>query len=908
MQQWADQIVLNRYAPVGVVINDDLEILQFRGETSPYLRPPLGEPSFNLLKMIRPSLLVDVRAAIEEVKKQNVSIKRESLPFEDRRVGDVTLEVIPFNVSMAQERCFLVLFERTSAETVVSENNRPLSPLEEEVTLDADTNQFLQELANARQELLDTQTFLRLTIEEQESTNQQLIAANEEILSSNEELKSTNEELQTAKEEIQAANEELRTTNEELQSRNAESRRANDDLINLIDNVNIPILMLSNDLCIRRFTPMMSSIFNLIPSDIGRPITDIRFEIEVPDLEALIFQGIETLNTIERDVQDRDGHWYLLRIRPYRTVENQIDGAVVMLVDIDNLKRVEQNLRDSQAQLEAELFAMNQVQALSLELFASHDFNQALHKVLESAMAVHRTTMGILHLYNPESDMLEMVVQHGFGQDVLGYFQEVRRQDGSPLSRAFSQQEQVLIGDVQLDLVVEPYRSIALGVGFRAMQSTPLISRNGELLGMLSTYFAEPHSLTERERRLLDLYSRQASEFIDLTRSIREQQALLEREQAAQAANASKDEFLSVLSHELRTPLTGILGWIQLIELGMLDGAALIDAIASIRTSAQIQLKLMEDLLDASRIVQERFQINRQPMDLTEMLRRVITLVQPQALEKGLQLETALESGVDMLALDPVRMEQVFSNLLSNAVKFTPSGGCITVQLTDSPSQVQVQISDTGQGITPEALRYIFERFRQVDASNTRREGGLGLGLFLVRSIVEAHGGTVVAESPGEGQGSKFTLTLPKAEAAEPIRSTAFPTRPAIDVSLEGVRILLVEDNKVTLQIFKAFLEAEGAVVFTAQSAPEALEIIAREPLDILISDIGLPEVNGYEFIRQVRSRLPEQGGQLPAIAVTGYVTEQDAETAIEAGFQLHLRKPVKFESLALAVFSLLQR
>ena len=292
VQQWADQIVLNRYAPVGVIVNDSLEILQFRGETSPYLRPPLGEPSFNLLKMIRPSLLVDVRAAIEEAKEQNVAIKRQQLNLEDVPAGDVSLEVIPFNVSMSQERCFLVLFERTSLEATVA-GDRPGESPEEPATLDAETSRLQQELATARQELLDTQTFLRLTIEEQESTNQQLIATNEEILSSNEELKSTNEELQTAKEEIQSANEELKTTNEELQSRNAESRRANDDLINLINNVNIPILMLSNDLCIRRFTPMMRSIFNLIPSDIGRPISDIRFDIEVDDLEASELDMVE---------------------------------------------------------------------------------------------------------------------------------------------------------------------------------------------------------------------------------------------------------------------------------------------------------------------------------------------------------------------------------------------------------------------------------------------------------------------------------------------------------------------------------------------------------------------------------------------------------------------------------------
>ena len=907
VQQWADQIVLNRYAPVGVIVNEKLEILQFRGETSPYLRLPLGEPSFNLLKMIRPSLLVDVRAAIETAKEQNVAIKRQRLKMEDAATGDVALEVIPFNVSRAQERCFLVLFERNRMEAPPApEGDREPEPHTQPATLDVETSRLQQELAATRQELLDTQTFLQLTIEEQETTNQQLIAANEEILSSNEELKSTNEELQTAKEEIQSANEELKTANEELQRRNAESRRANDDLLNLLNNINIPILILSGDLRIQRFTPMMRNLFNLIPSDIGRPIRDIRFEIDAPDLETLVLEVFDTLNTVEREVQDQEGRWYLLRVRPYRTVENQIDGAVVVLVDIDNLKWMEQDLRASQAQLERELLAMNQVQALSRQLFTSFDLNWALNEVLNAAISIHPTTMGCVQLYDPERDVLETVAHRGFDQVFLDHFREVQVNDGSAYGQALTNGQRIIIEDVQLAPEFEPHRQAAAAAGFRAVQSTPLINWHGNLLGALSTYFSQPHSPTDRELRMLDLYGRQASEFIDLIRATeREQQALLEREQAAQAANASKDEFLSVLSHELRTPLTGVLGWVQLMEKGQMEKPELNRAIALIKSSAQAQLKLMEDLLDTSRIVQERFQINPQPTDLADLLQQEIALVQPQAAEKGIHIETDLESCSDGLTVDPDRLAQVFSNLLSNAVKFTSSGGRITVRLTDASSQVQVQVSDTGQGIAADVLPHVFDRFRQADASNTRREGGLGLGLFLVRSIVEAHGGTVQVESLGEGWGTTFTITLPKtiAESIQPIPKTP----PAPEGALEGIRVLLVEDSDDTLSIFTFFLEGLGASVSKAQSAAEALAIITKQPLDILISDVGLPDINGYELMRQVRSLPAEQGGQLPAIALTGYVSEQDAQAAIEAGFQLHLAKPVDFQDLEEAMYRLIQ-
>ncbi|MEO1299436.1 MAG: CheR family methyltransferase, partial [Cyanobacteria bacterium J06636_16] len=771
VQQWADQIVLSRYGPVGVIVNEKLEILQFRGDTSPYLRPPLGEPSFNLLKMIRPSLLIDTRTAIEEAKQQGIAINRQGLNFEDMQIDDVVLEVIPFTVSMSQERCFLLLFEHRSTNRLASNEARQPEDRSEPGPPNRELERLRQELATTRQELLDTRTFLQLTIEEQESTHQQLIAANEEILSSNEELKSTNEELQTAKEEIQSANEELKTTNEELQSRNTEARRANDDLNNLINNVNIPILMLSADLSIRSFTPAAQGVFNLIPTDIRRPISDIRLDIDVPNLETLILEVIKTLNALEREVQDSEGRWYLLRIRPYRTIENQIDGAVVALVDIDTLKQTEANLRESQTQLERELASMNQVQELSLQLFSSFDLDHALNEILDAAVTIHHTDMGCVQLYDSERDVLEMKAHRGLGQACLDHFGVVAFDENISYHHAFRDGQRVIIEDIQPNSEAEPYHQMAATCGFQAVQSTPLINRSGELLGVISAYFRQPHRLTERELQVLDLYGRQASEFIDLMRAESGRQQLLEREQAArieaEAANASKDAFLSILSHELRTPLTAILGWSELLQQERLNEAELIPAIDSIIDSAHIQLGLIEDLLDTSRVVQERFQLDREASDLTDLLHQAVLRVRPQAVYKGIQLEVDLESYAEELMVDPKRMTQVFSNLLSNALKFTHSNGRIMVQLTYSSSQVQIQVSDTGKGIDPDLLPHIFERFRQADMSDTRREGGLGLGLFLVRSIVEAHNGTVEVQSLGAGQGTTFIITLPKVLAEQ---------------------------------------------------------------------------------------------------------------------------------------------
>ncbi|MEB3294702.1 MAG: chemotaxis protein CheB [Synechococcales bacterium] len=908
LQQWADQIVLSRFGPAGVIVNEQLEILQFRGDTSPYLRIPAGEPSYNLLKMIRPSLLIDLRMVIEEAKQQGNAIRRQGLEMQDLSEfseAELTVEVIPFHTSTSPERCYLILFERETAEPLSVLPSSDEEPEAEAVEIDPEIRRLRQELASSRQELLDTQTLLQLTIEEKESTNQQLIAANEEILSSNEELKSTNEELQTAKEEIQSANEELKTTNEELQNRNLEARRANDDLVNLINNVNIPILMLSSDLCIRRFTPSAQRMFNLIPTDVGRPISDLRFRIIDSDLETLVTDVIANLNPVEREVQDQQGYWYILRIRPYRTIDNQIMGAIVALVDINNLKQTEQSLRQTQGELEIELDAMKQVQDLSLQLFSSLDLNLVLHQVLDAVMNLLHANLGNIQLYDPQREVLEIFAHQGFDAEFLNHFREVRIDDGSACSRALKSKQRVIIEDTQTDSEFAPHYQIAAAAGFRAVQSTPLLSRQGEILGVLSTHFRQPHRPSERELRMLDLYGRMVSEMIALVQTQQDREVQIDRARVAEAANTSKDEFLAMLSHELRTPLTSIRAWIQLMAQGLLDEAQTQQAIAVIQESALTQTKLIEDLLDVSRMVQQRFEIDPVPCDLMALLQQAIAQLHPQIQQKGLQLETDLQPFPARLSCDPMRILQAVANLLVNAIKFTPTGGSIILRAIEMPTQVQIQVSDTGIGIDSDELPYIFERFRQADSSITRRAGGLGLGLFVVRSIVEAHGGTVVADSPGLNQGATFTLTLPKQEV---VSAAPSPTVAMTAVSLNGLCILLVEDDPSVSMVIAFALEQHGAIVTITESAAEALTNLAQEPPNLIISDIGLPDVNGYDLMRQIRALPPEQGGELPAIALSGYADPLSVNTALEEGFQAYLSKPVDLDELMVYVSNLIQR
>jgi two-component system CheB/CheR fusion protein len=350
VQREADRIVLARYAPVGVVIDEAMTVVQFRGRTGIFLEPAPGMASLDLLRMLREGLLAEVRAAITEARTTSSAVAKEGLRVtENGSPRQVRVEVIPFKVPPANVRFFLVLFQDTTEPTALGTPGAlpPRTAVAPPPAAGAAVAPYEQTVFQLQQELGALREYLQSVIEEQESTNEELKSANEEILSANEELQSTNEELQTAKEEAQSANEELATVNEELQHRNAELARVNNDLINLLSGVSIPIVMVSRDLRIRRFTPLAEKVFNLIPTDAGRPISDIKPNLQIADLARLITGVIDSLTPHESEIQDRDGQWFSLRIRPYITLDNKIDGASVVLLDIDTIKRALEQLRDA---------------------------------------------------------------------------------------------------------------------------------------------------------------------------------------------------------------------------------------------------------------------------------------------------------------------------------------------------------------------------------------------------------------------------------------------------------------------------------------------------------------------------------------------------------------------------------
>jgi PAS domain S-box-containing protein len=381
----------------------------------------------------------------------------------------------------------------------------------------------------------------------------------------------------------------------------------------------------------------------------------------------------------------------------------------------------------------------------------------------------------------------------------------------------------------------------------------------------------------------------------------------------AREANRMKDEFLAMLSHELRTPLSAIVGWAHMLRSGGLDEATVARAIETIDRNAKVQNQLIEDILDVSRIVAGKFHLDMRSVDLVRVVEAACDTVAPTAAAKSVELRQDLDPIVRPCCPaigDPDRLQQVVWNLLSNAIKFTPKGGTVTVEMRrlDESSEFEIVVRDTGIGIAPDFLPHLFERFRQA-GTGTRRHGGLGLGLSIVRHIVEAHGGTVMATSSGEGQGAAFTVRLPIIEAGADGQRVPPVSREEGGLEqaprLDGVRVLVVEDEPDARHLLAAVLQKRGARVFMASSAAEALEMLQREQPDVLLSDIALQDQDGYDLIKKVRSLPPERGGRIPAAALTGYGRLEDRMKALSAGFQLHAAKPVEPGELVAVVASL---
>ena len=839
LQRQVDAMLISRYGPPAVVVDERGEIRLFYGRTAPYLEPSPGHPSANLFRMARRELVPELRAALQAAVAQRTVVRRAAIRIapSDERVLEV--EVTPINPrNDGPASLYLVLFD---CGTAAPRAAVPSTPPPDQLQADVDS---LRRYADS-------------LVDELRRTSDELTAANEELSAINEELQSAVEETETAREELQSSNEELSSLNDELQARNHQLLQLNDDLTNLIGSVELPILILARDLTIRRFTPRAARLMQLIPSDVGRPIQDLRAHLLVPDLVRVAGEVMATMTAHEGDVEDPQGRWMRLQMRPYRTQDGRVDGVILSFVDIDVLKHEVQSAEEARAYTAAIVEAVptpvividgalavltaNRAFYRTYQLLADATVGQPLTELADGAWASPDLVMRLQRLLAEDGRLSDHVIEHDFA--ALG--PRVMEIEGGPIGW--------LTGGRSLLLAIQDVTSRAVG---------------------------------ERERV-----------------------ALLHRAEAARAdaerANRSKDLFLATLSHELRTPLASILINAEWLADAEVSEETRRRAAASIIRATRTQSRMIEDLLDVSRIAAGKLKLALERLDLTAVVPAAVDEVRELARRADLTLTVTCPERPVIAQIDSARIHQVIWNLVSNAIKFTPAGGRVTVDLIARHRTAHLIVADTGRGFAPDQASKLFGLFFQEDDALTRRHGGLGIGLSLVRFLVEAHGGHVSADSDGPETGATFTIELPLAARQEQPASEPEPPPPPEIVDLGGVDVLIIDDDVETAQTLANALFRRGAIVRTAQGAEQAFESLAARVPSAIVCDLVMPDLDGLGFVRALRRLGAARGAAIPAIALSALAGPDARREAIDAGFDAFCAKPVPSDGLAAIVHRL---
>ena len=590
------------------------------------------------------------------------------------------------------------------------------------------------------------------------------------------------------------------------------------------------------------------------------------------------------------------------RLRAIMALQQQ---ASSLQAEVAERSSIEMALRAVQAELEDQIADLRRLHEMSARLTSTIDLEPLLREVLDAVLALQGSDMGLLALCDLET-RLTLRVHRGLDP---AFVEEIERVPfgGEAWAVAYTERRPVVVEDTEADPMFAPYRDTARRAGFRACQSTPLLTRSGDVIGVLSVHFPQPRRPAEAEPRLIDLYVRLAADAIEnaqlherLQRELDDRRASLAREHAARSqaeiANRMKDEFLANVSHELRTPLNAVLGWAHILRTGRPDEATLARGVEVIERNAQAQAKLIEDILDASRALTGTLSIGHDAVDLGAVINAATDSMRAGTRSKGIALTVMLDPSARHVTGDAGRLQQAVANVLTNAIKFTQPGGKVDVRLTRAGERARITVTDTGEGIPSDFLPFVFEHFRQGDATITRRHGGLGLGLTIVRHVVELHGGAVRADSAGEGYGTTVVIELPLAEGAAeaPAPDAGTPAAPP----LRGVQLLVVDDDRDALDMLARLLGDAGAAVRTASSATEALTLLRWIQPDVLVSDLAMPDEDGYSLIRAVRASERGTGRDTPALALTAYVRVQDRARAVAAGFNVFVEKPVDPDEL----------
>ena len=1216
-QREADRVSVSQFAPPGVLIDAEGQVLQFRGSTGAYLEPPMGKASFDILKMARDGLMMPLRAAISKAKREHKPVRRDDVLVRyDGGTRAISLQVIPLR--NVKEPCFLILFlEGGASSTGAAQVSVPRMP--------AGRREVASRVAELERELAETRDYLQTIQEQNEAANEELQASSEELQSANEELQSMNEELETSREELESTNEELTTINDEMVGRNLELNRINADLNNVQVGIHTAILLLSRDLVIRRFTPAAVKIFNLVSADVGRAIRSIRHNLDLPTLETLLADVVETLGFHEAEVQDKDGYWYSLRARPYLTLDNKIDGVVLVLSDITSIKRSERAAEDERDYAEAilrtapvpllvlredlrvntaneafyETFRVKpaategcliyeigggqwnipQLRALLEEIIprddvftgfeVTHEFVDIGARTmllnarrLESAFGVperillaiedisarklaeesvrqnrelflsviEQAPMGVytlnaqLHVQHVNSralpsfaalqpiigrDFVEIVhafwptpianehlaifrhtLETGEGYAAPSFTHEradlnveesydwqVRRillPDGErglvcyfnditgrvQAERAARQSEEgmrlateatavgiwqwnVITNQVlwdpqmfqiygmqptadglvefsdwcervapedlptQLELLRETARTSGksrreFGIrrgsdgASRYIQAVETVRTNsaGETEWLVGTNLdvtearAAQSLLRSRERELQSLADNTPDMLTRLDReyrhlfvntaveratgfSVKEMVGKTHRqlgwpvplcgqwesaiqlvfasaketlidytyagvagprrystcvvpefdahgrmgsvlgvttditdrmqlEESLRAGDRRKDEFLATLAHELRNPLAPIQNAVEILKLSQVGQPTANLPIEIMDRQVNQMVRLIDDLLDVSRITNGKLFLRRERVSLALVLDAAVEATATLIRQREHELTVIPVSETIYLDGDVTRLVQIFTNLLTNAAKYTETSGKITVTSVRDGSDVVVSVSDSGVGIPSHMTGQIFEMFSQVDRALEKTTGGLGIGLALVKGLVEMHGGLIEARSAGQGQGSEFLVRLP---VIPDIVTPVVPLEAVEQSAVTTLRVLVVDDNYDAGDSMATMLQLLGNDTLTARDGEEAVLACETFHPDVVLMDIAMPTMNGYEACRQMR--LQPWGSQIVIIALTGWGTDEDRRRTREFGFNHHLTKPVNLATLRTILGSL---
>jgi two-component system, chemotaxis family, CheB/CheR fusion protein len=854
VERQADILLLARFAPPGALIDDRHDVIHLRGQTAPFLELGPGHPNLNLLQLARPWLRPALRAALERARKGTIAVRQEGIEVRDgERAIRFALEVIPVSGSPAGDRHFLVLFDQVEPLPVArGRRSRPAARRGRQ-----------SDIQRLREETDATRAFLQSLLDERQRMFDEMAAANEELVASNEEMQSTNEELESAKEELQSANEELTTLNDELQIRNQELDQVNGDLVNILASIDIPIVIVSGDRRVRRFTPGARTFMNLIPGDVGRPLADIKLNVDVEDLDGHIAEVLETLRVKEIEVVDGSGRWHRMRIRPYRTVDDRLDGAVISLTDIDVFKQAVGDANAALDQVSAILRTVGVPLIVLDEELRVRSTNPAYHEAHGGEPA---GTVGVRWFETCDGAWDIAALREALAAALAG-------------GGAFAL-------EVELEHPPDTARTLAV---------TGRVLRWGE----------------ERPIVIVTL--------IDITERTR----LLEEAEDARAqavrASRTKDVFLATLSHELRGPLHTIALHSDLILGSAADtpGRARGAAQSIARAAASLE-RIIGDLLDVSAIIAGKISLRQRAVEIATVLAAALDGIRDAAAHKRIDVRLEADPAVGVVVGDETRLVQIATNLLGNAVKFTPPDGEVRVELTSIDGCARIRVIDSGQGIAPDFLPHVFERFVQADPSSARSHGGLGLGLAIVRDLVRLHGGRVRADSDGPGTGATFTVELPLAGVRPSRRADDFEEdtdpsghhllsiapKPASGSGrdLAGVRILMVDDDASSRDVICEMLALQGAEVRAVPSASQAVPALIAFRPDVLLCDIAMPDDDGFSLIRRIRTLPPEHGGLVPAVAITAMATRRDRRHALSAGFQLHVAKPASIARLCDAI------